>query len=153
MGGLILLATLAAMPASEASHCRSGIEVYGRTPNAPALVPPASPVGRICFPVMTTIDAGHDIAPGSEQIYVRVEGDSGMSYPTLLLRLQGLGFQGQSFVLARTPGTIPGQLTYELGSWLTIPDAPHAAGTLRATVRFPGGYEQSVDYSLSELPI
>lgn len=146
-----MLLVVGLAPTIDAEHCSSRIEAFGRTPNAPALVPPPSPAGRVCLAVETTLPTEHFLLPYSELLYVRVDADLGTNYPRLPLTLDGLGFREQHFQLERTTG-LTGKHSYELGEWITMPDAPHASGHLFATVRFPGNHVETARYELLPAP-
>lgn len=138
-----LLALIVATPA-DAEHCETGIVLYGRSALAPGVLPPVLP--RYCVALQTSGSAGHILLPGTEQVFVRVEANLGGSYPLLVLKLDGLGFDDQTFQLVRTLNT-GATWTYNLEDWLTLPD-PEAGGTLEARVRFPGNYDATARYTL-----
>lgn len=151
--GLVLsalaLGLLLAAPPTAAADCETGLVVYGRSAFLPGAVPPPSPV-RACAQVETTTSSGHTLQPLSDQIYVRLNSDLGASYPTLKLRLEGLGWDNQQFTLHREQSAI-GATTYNLREWLSIPE-PADGGTLKATARYPSGNEGSVTYQLPRFP-
>ena len=145
-----LLLMVALVPSAGADHCATAIAVYGRAAFAPGIVPPAAPRSNEgCVSVETSTSAGHVLLPNTDQILVRVEADMGSSYPLLPVRLEGLGFREQTYTLQRTQA-ITGAWTYNLRDWLELPDAG-ASGTLRVTVRFPGGNEVTTEYTLERL--
>jgi len=90
------------------------------------------------------------LPPHTEQVFVRVEADLGESYTRLQLRLDGLGFRDQMYVLERTQ-TLPGRWTYNLPGWLDLPERD-AEGVLNVTVRFPGNHEETARYVLVRAP-
>jgi len=147
LGAVVCL--LFVVPSVDAEHCSSGISVFGRSALMPALLPPALP--RACVTLSTSSSAGHVLPPATDQIFVRVDADIGASYPTLSLRLDGLGFQGHSFPLYRMQGPT-GVYTYNLREWLYLPDED-PEGTLVATVRFPGNHDVSARYTLLATPM
>ena len=146
-GALLLLLLVVAAPPVEADHCATGIVIYGRAAFTPGILLPPTP--RICIEVETSSSAGHILPPETDEIFVRVQTDIGTSYPVLQLRLEGLGFDRQTYPLTRAEA-VAGMWVYDVADWLALPDDdPH--GTLRAAVRFPGE-EAAAEYTLLELP-
>lgn len=137
-----LLLLILATPAS-AEHCESGIAVFGRPAFSPGVLPPTLP--RYCVTLETSGSAGHVLPPGTQDIFVRVEADLGASYPILNLKLDGLGFHEQTFHLTRTQSAA--MWTYNVEDWLPLPE-PTPGDSVTASVRFPGNYEASAQYTL-----
>lgn len=138
-------------PPTSADHCETGIAVYGRGPLTPGVVAPVTPASQICFEVETTATSGHTFPPLTNQITVRMERNLGASYPQIQLRLDGLGWHNQIFWLERTQWL--GSTYYSLPDWLDIPDPARPDPTLRATVRYPGGHEETAEYVMGKLPL
>lgn len=141
----MLAATL--VPVVGAEHCETRIVMYGRSPFTPGLLLPPLPVGPACPNIGSTQARGHTLPPLTEQISVRVEVDVGLSYTQLLLRLDGHGFRHQLYQLHRIESAT-GPATYNLEDWLTIPAPGTTESGILATVRFPGGDEERVEYQL-----
>lgn len=154
VAGLVVLVLAASFsPLVGANHCYSKLAIYSRTALAPTTAPPhtsfsASTCGRLFG---QGVADEHMLMPGADQVTVRVNGDLGSSVPRLTVTLTGLGFDGDAFVIERTPNPFGGYV-YQASQWVNIPN-PGQQGELTATVRYPGNVDYSVTYHTLPPPV
>lgn len=147
--GQVLLAAALLLPAfaplGAAGHCEEDLYVYGRGSFTPGVVPPAGPVAAECILVPGGLvhDVVHTLAPGTDQVLVRMFVDIGPSYPHLHVKLEGFGWTGQVFAMERVQASAT--TYYSFPEWVYAPD-PYEGTPLRASVRMPGGREASAEY-------
>lgn len=140
--GLAVLAAGLTLPAASGAHCESKLNVYGRVSLVASSPPPySSSIQNVC-PKLAGQE--HTLPPHSDQVIVRVNGDFGKAVPSILVSLEGLGFSGQSFTLARTANPLGG-FSYQMSEWVNLPLGPQV-GELTATAYYPGDVTMSVTY-------
>lgn len=140
--GLLLLL----LPASAGHHCETGLAVHPRSSLAPAPMPHVSNSPGYC--VATSPLDSHEFPPITDQVFVRVNGAMSPAIKSVLIQLDGLGWD-RAFVRANRTIDATGEASYDLAQWLTIPGGAATTGTLRVTMHHPGGYSLFVEYHKS----
>lgn len=135
----MLLALATAAPAASAGNCESRITVYSRHSVVHGPTPPAiQGTARSCLYLLNQpVQEDSLLLPKADQVLVRFWADLGPSVPTVTVKLEGLGFVGQSYVLHKQT-SLYGYPVYEMADFVNIPAGPDATGTLKATVFVPG---------------
>lgn len=124
-------------PSAAGDHCRSKLTAYGRISSAPVASPPySSTTAGVCVSLYRQGVDDHVLPPEADQVMVRVNGDFG-GYSTILIRLDGLGFDGHTYPAIRQVSSFGG-VFYQLAQWVAFPEGPQS-GELRITAYYPAG--------------
>lgn len=129
---ILLVATLSAMPTTDADHCDSRITVFSYARATGSAVGVNEPVCALS-PETEETDLRY-IWPGSEAVAVRYSQAIGVDH--LVATLDGLGFDGTRIELPLVAGTLAGTPFYESSSRAID---PAARGELHVTVTLPDG--------------
>ncbi len=127
--------------------CSSQIAIFS-SHSAGVRSPNSGPITCLADPSQEFID-GRFINPGMDQIQVRFIQDLGVSFPTLLATLDGLGFAAREITLTRVvaiPATAANPALYAYDSaQIPLPDGALSMGCITARVLDPEGGDEPLD--------
>lgn len=147
----LVFASVALAPPSSAHHCESGLRAYAR--DSFTLAPPAPPhatnAPTICSATRSIV--GHELPSTADQVLVRCYCPFQPGIASLLVSLDGLGFQDQLFRLHRVDR--PTEAFYEFPAWVYFPDGASAEGELTVTLIEPSYHKAVVRYTKGASPL
>lgn len=153
LAAMLIFGTMVALaPVADSQHCESRLTIYGRHSFAPAPLTPNHMLDQNACNILKSrgVD-GHTLPPNADQIMIRVNGAFGPALASLVVDLDGMGFNDAQLLINRTEE--PMGATYQLSEWMFLPDP--SAGPLTATVYYPRGASYTVTYAASptQLPL
>ncbi|HUR67900.1 MAG TPA: hypothetical protein VM370_01535 [Candidatus Thermoplasmatota archaeon] len=150
LAALLLIAGSAPLGLALATdHCDSGIQVLGRSKQAPIFYPHVSNAQGVCVDRVGGVDADA-IPAAADQLFVRVNAGLSASWRNVTIELHGLGFEHAFFDAPRQQDATGAY--YELAQWANIPGGAPTSGEVTATLRHVGYPALSVTYAKASGP-